>query len=201
MTGNRVWRLSSTRLLDPLPESTEERLVLDLGIGPGVSALSMGGPRPRIRFIGADLSLPMLKLARDNRAEAGWASGRLMLVQLDVGHLPFADGTLDAATGHSFLYLVPDHRAALQETSRVLRPDGRAIFMEPSAGRASWGWLIRQRSVRLLVSLGLWRFYNWLHGRFSPASIRAAFEQAGLTPEGTQSTLGGFGIYGWARKP
>ncbi len=200
MTANPIWQHSCVQLLSRLPETPAGKLVLDLGIGPGVSAISMGLARPELAFIGVDISLPMLKAAADNRQGAGWPSGRLMLVQADVGRLPFAHATLDMAVGHSFLYLLPDHHAALAQTQRVLVQGGLAGFLEPKDGRPSWGWLVRQGSFRLLISLSLWRFYNWLHGRFSPVSMRESFERAGFDQAETQSALGGFGIYGWAIK-
>ncbi len=200
MTANSAWQESCANLLDPLPDPTEEGLVLDLGIGPGVSALSMGGRRSRVRFVGLDLSRPMLKKARTGRRQAGWPSGRLMLVQADAGRLPLADSSFDAVAAHSFLYLLPDHHAALIEANRVVRPGGLAAFMEPNADRADWDWLLRQRSGRLLFSFSLWRTYNWLHGRFSPASFTAAFDRAGFSNVDIERALGGFGIYGWARK-
>ncbi len=81
-----------------------------------------------------------------------------------------------------------------------MRKGGLASFMEPSAGRPNWGWLLGQRSIRLFISVTLWRFYNWIHGRFSPASFAAAFERAGFREVDTERALGGFGLYGRARK-
>ena len=200
MTANSAWQESCANLLDPLPDDTEGGLVLDLGIGPGVSALSMGVRRSRARFVGLDLSRPMLKQASASRKRAGWSARRLMLVQADADRLPLAGGSFDAAAAHSFLYLLPDHHAALIEANRVVRPGGLAAFMEPNADRTDWGWLLRQRSGKLLITFSLWRFYNWLHGRFSPARFAVAFERAGFSDVDTESALGGFGIYGWARK-
>jgi ubiquinone/menaquinone biosynthesis C-methylase UbiE len=200
MTANRVWQQSSADLLTSLPDQAQGTTVLDLGIGPGVSALGMGMARPGLRFVGVDISRPMLKLAGAGRARAGWPASRLMLLQADAARLPLPGQSLDAAAGHSFLYLLPDHPAVLRETARVLRPGGWAAFMEPNAGRADWRWLLRQGSGKLLVSVSLWRFYNWLHGRFSPESMTEALARAGFADVSTESTLGGFGIYGRASK-
>lgn len=199
MTANRIWQRSCADLLKSIRQQAQQVLVLDLGIGPGVSAVSMGERAQNARFIGLDISLPMLRQARSVRAKLGWPASRLMLVQADAERLPLAAQALDAAAGHSFLYLLRDHPAALKETHRVLRSGGSAAFLEPNAGRVDWVWLIRQRSLRLLVSLSLWRFYNWLHGRFSPESMTTALEQAGFVGADTEITLGGFGIYGRAR--
>ncbi len=111
MTANSAWQESCANLLEPLPDRAEEALVLDLGIGPGVSALSMGVRHPQARFVGLDLSRPMLKQARTGRKQAGWPAGRLMLVQADADHLPLADDSFDAAAAHSFLYLLPDNHS------------------------------------------------------------------------------------------
>lgn len=200
MTANSAWQESCANLLDPLSDNEERGLVLDLGIGPGVSALSMGAHRPQARFVGLDLSRLMLKQARAGREQAGWPARRLMLVQADADRMPMAGESFEAAAAHSFLYLLPDHHAALIEAHRVVRQGGLAAFMEPNAGRADWGWLLRQRSGKLMFSFSLWRFYSWLHGRFSSASLTAAFERAGFSEVDIESVLGGFGIYGWARK-
>lgn len=200
MTANPAWQESCAHLLSPAPDGAGARWVLDLGIGPGVSAIQMGASRPQARFVGLDLSHVMLKQARLGRGHAGWPPNRLMLVQADVAHLPLAGQSFDAAAAHSFLYLLPDPDAALVEANRVMRAGGLAAFMEPSSDRVDWGWLLRQRSGRLLVAFTLWRLYNWVHGRFSPARFKAAFERAGFSEVDTERTLGGFGLYGWARK-
>ena len=200
MTANSAWQESCANLLHPLPTGSEEGLVLDLGIGPGVSAMKMGARRSRMRFMGLDLSRLMLKRAYVGREQAGWPARRLMLVQADAEHLPLAGESFDAAAAHSFLYLLPDYHKALIEANRVVRPGGLAAFMEPNADRPDWGWLLRQRSGKLLFTFSIWRLYNWLHGRFSAESLAAAFERAGFGNVETKSALGGFGLYGWARK-
>ena len=54
MTANTAWQESCANLLDPLPDRAEEGLVLDLGIGPGVSRTpserSTIEPHPDNRF-------------------------------------------------------------------------------------------------------------------------------------------------------
>lgn len=200
MTANTVWQESCVHLLAPNPNETAETLVLDLGIGPGVSAMYMGINRPHTNFVGLDISRRMLKQARAGRAQAGWPEGRLMLIQADVAHLPLARDSIDVAAGHSFLYMLPDHHAALTEANRTVRPGGLASFMEPSADRPDWGWLLRKRSGKLMFTFTLWRIYNWVHGRFSPMSLTDAFERAGFSEVDTERALGGFGLYGRARK-
>jgi ubiquinone/menaquinone biosynthesis C-methylase UbiE len=200
VNSNPIWQANCARLLEGLGARPEELLVLDLGVGPGVSAISMGKRRPNDRFIGLDISKQMLDLAGQNRAEAGWRPNRLGLVRGNALRLPFAGNTVDAVTGHSFLYLLPDQHTALIEAHRVVRPGGYAAFLEPYAGRVDWSWLVQQKSGRLALSLTLWRFYNWIHGRFSEADIQREFEQVGFCRVEMEVTLGGFGIFGRATK-
>lgn len=49
-------------------------------------------------------------------------------------HAPFADDTFDTVVSTDALGAVPDPAAALGEMRRVLKPDGRLLFME-KAGR------------------------------------------------------------------
>ncbi len=50
---------------------------------------------------------------------------------LDVHHLPFADGTFDNVLGLDVLHHFNAPVAALHEISRVLRPGGRLVLIEP----------------------------------------------------------------------
>jgi ubiquinone/menaquinone biosynthesis C-methylase UbiE len=201
MTTNPIWMANSTRLLDGISAPADSLTVLDLGAGPGNSALAMGQQRPAAHFIGFDLAPQMVELARRNRAAAGWSPERLALVQGNALTLPFATATVDVVTGHSFLYLTPDAGKVLGEAYRVLAAGGWGAFLEPHAGPVDWDWLWRQPSVGLQISLTLWRFYSWLHRRFSPAQLTATFAAAGFQEIKTEVTLGGFGIFGRGRKP
>jgi ubiquinone/menaquinone biosynthesis C-methylase UbiE len=200
-TSNPVWLANCARLLAHVPPQQDQLCVLDLGVGPGGSALAMGQQRSTARFVGLDLAQRMLAVAARNRFKSDWPAERLPLVRGDALHLPLADKKVDAVTGHSLLYLLPDHQLALNEANRVLRPGGYAAFLEPHTGRVSWPWLWSQPSSRLWVSVTLWRFYSGLHRRFSPESMRRSLAQAGFVNISTEVTLGGFGIFGRAQKP
>ena len=201
MNSNPIWQENCAHLLDGTAVNRDGVVVLDLGIGPGVSTFGMGQRNGNAHFIGLDISEQMLEVADENRKEIGWPNARLSLLRGNALWLPVADRSVDATTGHSFLYLLPDYRQALQEANRVLRRGGYAAFLEPYAGKVDWGWLFRQKSVRLVISLTLWRFYNWIHGRFSKQSMTRELERAGFKNISTEVTLGGFGIFGRAQKP
>jgi ubiquinone/menaquinone biosynthesis C-methylase UbiE len=166
MTDNPIWLANSTRLIGDLLDSGASMRVLDLGAGPGNSALAMGRHYPQSAFIALDLSFPMLELVHRTRTGAGWPLHRLSPLQADAFRLPLADASVDAVTAHSFLYMLPGVDGALAEAYRVLRPGGRVSFLEPRVGTPDWGWLLRQPSFPFILSMVLWRVFSRLHRRF-----------------------------------
>ncbi len=201
MTGNPIWQANSAHLLDAVPTGSGPFWVLDLGAGPGNSALAMGEQRPEACFIAFDLASQMLAIAANQRAVAGWSSQRLAPVRGNAFYLPLADNSVDVVTGHSFLYLLPDYTMVLAEVYRVLRPGGHVAFLEPYAGGVDWRWLLGQPWAGLQISLSLWRIYSWLHRRFSAERLQSALAEASFQTIRTEVTLGRFGIFGRGQKP
>ncbi len=94
--------------------------VLDLGCGTGSAGESLKAAGATV--IGADLSLPCLAVAR-RRLDA--------VVRVDAVRLPFEDGTFDAIVARGALHHMADPEAAVSEAYRVLKPGGRAVFLDP----------------------------------------------------------------------
>ncbi len=95
-------------------------IALDLGCGTGTAG---GGLRNAgMKVVGADLSISCLRAAQ-RRLDA--------VVQVDAAHLPFRDASFDAIVSRGCLHHLDDAPAALKEASRVLKPGGRALFMDP----------------------------------------------------------------------
>jgi len=152
---------------------------------------------PGARLIGVDIAPRMLAQARRRagRWPVDWLLG-------DAAALPLASASVDACTGHSFLYLVRDRTGVLAEALRVLRSGGRLVLMEPHARGASLhGVLSVSRDPRHLLSVGLWRPFSRLHGRFTPSSLAATLERAGFVDCHIEETLGGLGLLVSARRP
>jgi ubiquinone/menaquinone biosynthesis C-methylase UbiE len=188
LTRHPVWERHCARMALRLPPGA--RLLLDLGCGPGNSTEQLPAGA-----IGGDHAVAMLRRAR-RRAP------RMPLVCLDAAALPVRSGSLDAVTLHSVLYLLPDRAGALREITRVLRPGGRAILLEPQAGRRAtvFGLLRALRSPRWAVTAACWRAMSGLYGRPSAQSLRSALEAAGLRVLGIEETLGGLGLLAVAEK-
>ena len=176
--------------------------VLDLGIGPGVSAIELARAAPAAHLVGLDASAPMLARARRHGAAAGVT---VALVRGDARHLPFTDAAYDGATGHSFLYLVADSRAVLREVCRVVRPGGAVAFLEPNGmcGRPRWR-AVRDayaRNRRFGTAMLLWSLFSALHGRYTPETLAAELVQCGFAEPRVTAAFGGLGLVATARRP
>lgn len=199
MTDNPIWLANSARLLDGLHIAAPQ-VILDLGAGPGNSAQALGQSYPSAHLIALDLSWPMLLLAQ-KRSQLQRCSAYLSPLQANVFAIPLADASVDAVTGHSFLYLLPDLPLALAEIYRVMKPGGAVAFLEPHAGHVRWDWLWRQSSLPFVLSIVLWRIYSRLHRRFHQAELKTQLQQAGFQTVHTEVTLGNFALFGRAQKP
>lgn len=80
-----------------------------------------------VRLTGIELSPEMLAIARE-RAEALSHPADLRLG--DVQELEFADESFDTVVCTLGLCTIPDHRRAVAEAWRVLRPGGRFLLLE-----------------------------------------------------------------------
>ena len=140
--------------------------VLDLPVGTGRMArlLSAAGYRP----VGADVSVPMMKIAAELVGRAGERSD---LVRGDAEALPFANKAFDVAVCFRLLsHLPPEARAnLLREMARVASE--RVIAVYQPHKMAVW-WLV----YGLLLGRPVPRFF------VSPDELEREFATCGLRP-------------------
>lgn len=103
------------------------RLMLDLGCGRGDHAVCFAQSGAYV--VAVDLSGGMVAVTQRRAIEAG-VSDRVAVQQMSAELLGFADATFDYVFGHSVLHHT-DLAATRREVYRVLKPGGRAVFLEP----------------------------------------------------------------------
>jgi ubiquinone/menaquinone biosynthesis C-methylase UbiE len=102
---------------------TGERL-LDVGCGTGELLRDTLGRSGASYLAGVDLSLAMLRVARDK------VGARIWLVGADAACLPFASASFDIVVSSSALHEWPDPAACLREMARALAPGGRVVITD-----------------------------------------------------------------------
>ncbi len=124
-----LWRRWTVDALDP----ETGWWILDLATGTADLGLEAAARDPGVRVVGADLSLPMLRIGNRKRKRR---SGRLYLLRGDAQRLPFPDARFHAVTIGFGVRNFSDLNAGLLEILRVLRPGGRLAILEFSRPRA-----------------------------------------------------------------
>jgi ubiquinone/menaquinone biosynthesis C-methylase UbiE len=104
------------------------KTVLDYGCGPGylTNYLFENGA---LHVTGIDVSEGEIEQARQSADSEGFADRSRFLVA-DAHATGFPDDSFDLIVGSSILHHL-DLRVALEELRRILRPGGRAVFLEP----------------------------------------------------------------------
>ena len=116
-------RLSAT----DLPELVQSSgVILDLGCGTGTAGYGLKEVGATV--IGADLSLPCLLAAQPRLDD---------VVRVDAVRLPFKADSFDGIVSRGALHHMADPDTTLKEAHRVLKPGGRAVFMDPR----EYAWL------------------------------------------------------------
>lgn len=204
LTAQPTWRTHGGELADLCGVTGGQRL-LDVGCGPGESAFGIAERVPGLQVTGLDYSETMIRLAK-RRQRRDRTRDQLAFVRGDAMALPFPDGSFDAVTGHSFLYLVPSADNVLAEARRVLVPGAKCAFLEP---RSVPDWPLLPRGIlaharqnpRFVTSIGLWRVVSRRYGRWDESRFERVFQAAGLEPLEARPTLEGLGFHLVGRRP
>jgi len=112
--------------------------VLEVGIGSG---LNLGFYSPAVRRVyGVDPSPELQKMARKRMASR--TINVEFFTQSAEDDLPLSDKSIDTVVMTWTLCSIPDPLKALRQLKRVIKADGRLIFIEhgraPDAGVAAW---------------------------------------------------------------
>jgi len=115
-------------------------LLLDAGCGEGIDLVNQA-KRPGVEVIGVELS--------DGGCRTSAARIRHLpnahVVQADLGHLPFADGTFDGGYSYGVLHHLAMPSEGLAELARVGRSGAQIavyLYEDFSERSAAWRWLL-----------------------------------------------------------
>jgi demethylmenaquinone methyltransferase / 2-methoxy-6-polyprenyl-1,4-benzoquinol methylase len=181
----------------PLPS---DALVLDLACGTGDFSKLVLEKLPQSRPVAADLTEPMLRLARQR--------GIANAVCADAEGLPFADAMFDCVFVGYGLRNFPHLSVAVQEIARVLRPGGCVVTLDfflpanPILRRLYLGILYAQGGFWGLLLHGRPRTYTYipdsLRGFMSMDDFSALLRRSGFARVDQRPYLfGGIALH-WA---
>jgi SAM-dependent methyltransferase len=122
-----VTRASNERFLDALSFVPDGGRALECGCGLDDTALTLGGRGVHVTAI--DIS-PVAIEQFEKRVAAAGLSDRVEGRVMNAEALEFDDGSLDLVFGTGILHHL-NLAGALPEIARVLKPTGRAVFIEP----------------------------------------------------------------------
>lgn len=105
--------------------------VLEVGAGTGKNFPYYD--RNSVELTAIDFSEGMLEFAQKKRTELQWHE--LSVLQMDVEQMEFADNTFDCVVSTFVFCTVPHPQQGLKEIMRVLKPGGKAIFLEHMKSR------------------------------------------------------------------
>jgi SAM-dependent methyltransferase len=118
--------------------------VLEYGCGQGSLAVDLAREGARVK--GIDISPVAIEQSR-NLAEQAGVSDRVAFDVMDAEHLTFDAESFDLVCGTAILHHL-DLATSYAEIARVLRPDGRALFLEPLGHNPMINWY-RDRTPEL----------------------------------------------------
>ena len=154
------------QILEPLPENAN---VLDVGTGAG-KLLELGKSQTSFNWEGADTDNEMLIEARRRPLLQN-----VPLHLLSPDKLPFEKASFDAVTFCSVLFLIPNPLPLLEETARILRPNGRLVALTPTGEG--------QVTPEVISQIGAhprnWTFFLWR--QMTSSNGRAWIQKGTLT--------------------
>ena len=128
------------------------KIVVVLGGGAAPRELHFLTYKPSTLVI-SDLARPAMRALRDMYLPDG--SSNVSFAAIDAEELPFSDQSVDVVYGYLFVHHLPHLDAFLREVARVLRPSGRAVFLDAAYApiwewsKRTWLWWLMRLSHRV----------------------------------------------------
>jgi ubiquinone/menaquinone biosynthesis C-methylase UbiE len=154
-----------------------DQRLLDVACGTGRFIAMLKHNYPRLPVTGVDLSAPYLRHAERDLGPWSWVE----LVEGAAERLPFADESFDIVTCVYLFHELPGpvRRQAAAEMARVLKPGGRAVFVDSFQ-------IGDEPEFDGLLELFPLAYHEPYFAGFVREDLRALFAQAGLRTLGAE---------------
>ena len=126
--------------------------ILEVGVGTGISLPDYASTN---RLTGVDISVPMLKKARERVAVRGLANVEALAV-MDAAQMALPDASFDVVVAQYVITAVPHPEATLDEFARVLRPGGEIVLVNHIGAETGFRRAFEQGFAPVARQLG-WR--------------------------------------------
>lgn len=134
------------------------QLVLNLGCGTGSDSVYISDKISKKGYIvNLDLTLNLLRIAKDKLGD----KTNMEFVRGNASYLPFADNTFDSVFHFGGINMFSEKKKAIEEMTRVVKPDGRVVFGDESAAP----WLKNKKFGKII------RNANPLYNHTPPLSL------------------------------
>ncbi|AJG40482.1 methyltransferase type 11 [Thermotoga sp. RQ7] len=114
-----------SRFREELFKRVEGKRILEVGIGTGKNVPYYPDD---VDVVGVDVSEGMLRVCQERLKK--FPEKKVKLLRADVQNLPFSDEEFDCVVSTFVFCTVPDPIKGLKEVHRVLKPSGKAVFLE-----------------------------------------------------------------------
>ncbi|MHB8302589.1 MAG: arsenite methyltransferase [Acidobacteriaceae bacterium] len=143
--------------------------VVDLGSGGGMDVfLAAQKIGPKGKAIGIDMTEEMVRRARRNASQGGYANVEFHLSTID--RVPLADASVDCVLSNCVINLAPDKPAVFREIFRVLKPGGRLAASD----------IALKQELPLEIATSMAAYVGCIAGAISLESYRAGLLEAGF---------------------
>ncbi|RDH87557.1 MAG: hypothetical protein DIZ78_03020 [endosymbiont of Escarpia spicata] len=122
---NKFFAISAKRMAELVP-SFEIMNVLDVSTGTGAVAIEVARKHHHANIEGIDLSLGMLKQAKNKAQNEGL--NKITFKQCDIENIPYANEAFDVVTCGYALFFYPDMEATYQAICKIIKRDGIFVF-------------------------------------------------------------------------
>lgn len=99
--------------------------ILEVGIGSGAT---LSYYKKDADITGIDFSKGMLEIAREKVCELNLEN--IKLLEMDIENMDFPDNSFDSIFSSCVFCTVPNPKKGISEVYRVLKPNGKAVFIE-----------------------------------------------------------------------